>query len=228
MKIENHAVMFALLSKYTILSHGEDGREAIQEGMLMYGRERGKRMADRARTNGDPMELWVEQAYGEWRPDYDGQMEFGTIEREPTLRTYISKCAWCEAWQKYDLLEYGREYCVQVDAAVYEGFDPSFVCTPITTSMSWGGDRCDFDWGLPLSDEDLEKMQNKKAELGTSAMRNFTFHTAHIYYTITDFLRFRFPDDVEDIISKAASDYVDLFGQESYDEILNFPADDLL
>ena len=41
-------------------------------------------MAVRARANGDPVELWTNQAYGEWKPDYDGQMEFGMIRNLPS------------------------------------------------------------------------------------------------------------------------------------------------
>ncbi len=230
MKIENQAMMFAFLSKYTILAHGEEGRKVIQEGMKRYGRERGARMAARARANGDPVCLWTNQAYGEWKPDYAGQMEFGTVTTEPSLITYISKCAWCEAWKKYDILEYGREYCVNVDAAVYEGFGEGFgcgaVCTPVTTAMSWGGEVCRFDWGLPLSTEDQQKISDKKAELGTSAMRDFAFHTAHIYCAITDTICKHFPEDSHDIIGKAERDYTDLFGQEDFDALLEFSAAD--
>lgn len=226
MKIENQAMMFAFLCKYTVLAHGEEGRAVIQEGMKTYGRQRGARMAARARANGDPVDLWTDQAYGEWKPDYAGQMEFGTIHNEPTLVTYISKCAWCDAWKKYDILEYGREYCVNVDAAVYEGFGCGAVCTPLTTSMSWGGDRCDFDWGKPLSEEEVQMIADKKAELGTSAMRDFDFHTAHIFCAITNAICKAFPDDSKEIIDKAVADYIDLFGQADYDRLLDFSPDD--
>ncbi|MBQ3292015.1 MAG: L-2-amino-thiazoline-4-carboxylic acid hydrolase [Mogibacterium sp.] len=226
MKIENQAMMFAFLSKYTIIAKGEAGRKVIQEGMKKYGRQRGARMAERARANGDPVDLWTNQAYGEWKPDYPGQMEFGYVHTEPTLVTYISKCAWCEAWKKYDILEYGREYCVNVDAAVYEGFGCGAVCTPLTTSMSWGGDRCDFDWGKPLSEEELKLIADKKAELGASAMRDFDYHTAHIYYTIARAIRDAFPEDGDDIIGKAARDYIELFGRGDYEAIFEFSPDE--
>lgn len=108
LRIENQAIVFALLCKYTVETEGEKGREVIQKGMIRYGRERGARMAARAKANGDPIALWTNQAYGEWKPDYEGQMEFGYDETEPTLKSYISKCAWCDAWNKYGLLEYGR------------------------------------------------------------------------------------------------------------------------
>jgi hypothetical protein len=226
MRIENQAVMFALLCKYTVLSKGEDGRKVIQEGMIRYGRERGKRMAENAKAHGDPIALWTNQAYGEWKPDYDGQMEFGYIETEPTLKSYISKCAWCDAWKKYGLLEYGREYCINVDKAVYEGFCPDYVCTPNYPTMSWGGKRCEFDWGQPLSDEDVEKMNARKKELGTSCMKDFSYHTAHIFFTITDVLQQHYGEDADGIIRLAADDYVDIFGKDEYDEIFNYSPDD--
>ena len=232
MKIENQAMMFAFLCKYTVLAHGEEGRAVIQEGMIRYGRERGARMAARARSNGDPVCLWTNQAYGEWKPDYPGQMEFGVVAAEPSLVTYISKCAWCEAWKKYGILEYGREYCVNVDAAVYEGFGHGFgsgaVCTPVTTAMSWGGDECRFDWGLPLNAEDQQKLADKKAELGTTAMKDFAFHTAHISCAVTDTICKHFPDDSHEIIDRAVRDYIDLFGQEEFDVLLDFSAADFV
>ncbi len=222
LKIENQAMMFAFLSRAAILAHGEEGRAVIQDGMIKYGRERGARMAARAKAAGDPVDLWTNQAYGEWKPDYAGQMEFGMLRSEPTYQTYIAKCAWCEAWKKYDILEYGREYCVHVDEAVYDGFGCGAVCTPLTTSMSWGGERCDFDWGKPLSAEELKMVSDKKAELGTGAMRDFNFHTAHIYYTVSETIRKAFPDDADEIIGKAVSDYIGLYGQESFDVLGEF------
>lgn len=226
LRIENQAMMFALLCKYTVLAKGEEGRKVIQEGMKRYGRERGVRMAMRARANGDPVTLWTNQSYGEWKPDFAGQMQFGTVHTEPTLVTYISKCAWCEAWKKYDILEYGREYCVNVDAAVYEGYGCGAKCTPVTTAMSWGGDCCQFDWGLPLTEDEVQKIAGKKAELGTTAMKDFAYHTAHIYCAITDTICKAFPGESHEIIDKAVSDYIDLFGREEFDALLEYSPED--
>lgn len=221
-RIENQAMMFAFLSRAAIEAAGEEGREAIQTGMVRYGRERGARMAARARANGDPVTLWTNQAYGEWKPDFDGQMEFGMLRAKPTYRTYISKCAWCEAWKKYDILEYGREYCIHVDAAVYDGYGLGAVCIPLTKAMSWGGERCDFDWSLPLSEKELQMIKDKKAELGTSAMRDFDFHTAHIYNAIVETLAECFGDEAKPMVQRAVSDYIELYGEDSYDALMEF------
>ena len=126
-KIEHHAVLFAFLAKNAVELCGKKGEESILRGMTLYGNERGRRMAANALARGDELNIMTNQAYGEWKPDYDGQMEFGQIRTEPTLQTYISKCAWCDAWAKHGLTEYGKLYCVNVDNAVYQGYQDKYV-----------------------------------------------------------------------------------------------------
>lgn len=215
--IENHAVLFGLLSKYTIEMFGDTGKDSLLRGMTLYGNERGARMAERALANGDELNTMTNQAYGEWAPDYDGQMSFGRLQTEPTLQTYISKCAWCDAWKKHGLTEYGKLYCVNVDNAVYQGFRSDFVCTPMTSAMSWGGERCEFDWGHPLTKDDVEALNKKKAELGTSCMRDFNFHTAHLLHTITGILKEDLGEACQPAIDNALQEYVEKFGQEYLD-----------
>lgn len=216
-KIEHHAILFAYLAKRAIEICGEEGKEAILAGMTTYGNERGQRMAANALAHGDELSTMTNQAYGEWKPDYDGQMEFGQLRTEPTLQTYISKCAWCDAWKKHGLTEFGKLYCVNVDNAVYQGFRSDFVCTPTTTAMSWGGERCEFDWGHPLSPGEVSALAEKKKELGTSCMKDFNFHTAHLKSTICQVLVQRLGEDGEKAGKLALKDYTDTFGQEYLD-----------
>ena len=96
-KIEHHAMMFAFLAKHAIELCGEAGKDAILAGMTTYGNERGARMVANALAHGDELTTMTNQAYGEWKPDYAGQMDFGTLRTEPTLQTYIAPLAWCEA-----------------------------------------------------------------------------------------------------------------------------------
>jgi hypothetical protein len=226
-QIEHHAMMFAYLSKHAITLCGDKGKEAILEGMTIYGRERGRRMAANALAHGDALTTMTNQAYGEWKPDYPEQMEFGQIHTEPTLQTYISKCAWCEAWKKHDILDYGKYYCVNVDNAVYQGFREDFVCTPTTTSMSWGGDRCEFDWGHPLTAEENVLLAEKKAALGTSCMKDFNFHTAHLKHTLARVLTEVLGEAGEQAVSLAFADYAKTFGQEYLDVLDTVPLEEI-
>lgn len=213
-KIEHHAMMFAYLSKHAIELCGEKGKAAILDGMTVYGKERGARMAANALANGDELNTMTNQAYGEWKPDYDGQMEFGQLRTEPTLQTYISKCAWCDAWKKHNITEYGKYYCVNVDNAVYQGFRSDFVCTPTTTSLSWGGERCEFDWGHPLSPSEVTELAEKKKALGTSCMKDFNFHTAHLKHTVSKVLIEQLGEKGQKAVDLALADYKETFGEE--------------
>lgn len=216
-KIEHHAILFAFFTKRAIELCGDKGKEAILRGMTTYGNERGARMAANALAHGDELTTMTNQAYGEWKPDYDGQMEFGQLRTQPTLHTYISKCAWCDAWKKHGMTEYGKYYCVNVDNAVYQGFRSDFVCTPITTSMSWGGKRCEFDWGHPLTPEESEALAKKKKELGTSCIKDFNFHTAHLKHTISKTLIETLGEAGQKAVGLALQDFADTFGQKYLD-----------
>lgn len=212
--IEHHAILFALLLKYATVQGKEAGQEAIQRGMTRYGRERGARMAQNALEHGDALNTMTFQAYGEWAPEYPGQMDAGQIQIAPTLQTYVTKCAWCDAWNKHHLLEYGKYYCLNVDNAVYQGFNSGFTCRHLGTPLSFGGPRCEFDWGHPLTDEENRFLSDKKAQLGTSCTKDFTYHTAHILYTISHTLLEELGDKGKTAVDAAVKDYVALFGIE--------------
>ncbi len=227
LQIEHHAVLFALLARQAVELCGEKGKESILRGMTAYGEERGRRMACNARKRGDEINTMTSQAYGEWKPDFDGQMEFGQICTQPTLQTYIAKCAWCDTWKKHGLTEYGKLYCVNVDNAVYQGYQDQYVCTQVTEPMSWGGPRCEFDWGCPLTPEENEALAAKKKELGTSCMKDFTFHTAHLRAAISRTLMEDLGDDGQSAVDRALADFAELFGQACLDALDTVPEEEI-
>ena len=67
-----------------------------------------------------------------------------------------------------------------------------------------------------------QKIKDKKAELGTSAMRDFDFHTAHIYNAIVETLAEHFGEDAKPMVQRAVNDYIELFGEEAYDVLMEF------
>lgn len=226
-KIEHHAVLFALMAKHAVELCGEKGEKSVLRGMTIYGKERGRRMARNAADRGEEINTLTNQAYGEWKPDYAGQMEFGQIHIQPTLQTYISKCAWCDAWKKYGLTRYGRLYCVNVDNAVYQGYQDEYVCTQLTEPMSWGGERCEFDWGCGLTPEENEELTAKKKELGSSCMKDFNFHTAHIRAAISRVLEEDLGEDGIRAVNEALEEFAGLFGQEYLDVLDTVPQEEI-
>jgi hypothetical protein len=216
--IEHHATLFALFAKYAIESFGEKGQNAIYIGIENYGYERGKRMAERAIKNGDALDFISSQAYSEWVPE-KGEMAFGITETEPEYVTNVTKCKWCSSWEKHNLLDYGKYYCINIDEAVFNGFNEKFHMKA-TNNLSFGADHCEFHWGNPLYEEDRIKLTKKKAELGTSCTRDFNFHTAHLLYSMSKTLKNSSEIDGKLIINKALEEYVALFGQQ-YLDVLN-------
>lgn len=222
--IEHHAVLFALLSKYAWELCGDEGQHAILEGMTTYGMERGKRMASRALADGEELNVLTNQLYGEWTPGPEDAMESGFLQTEPSLQTYVTRCPWCDAWKKHKLLDYGKYYCVNVDKAVFKGFREDFNCTILSTQLSFGGTRCEFDWQHPLTASDLEQLNVKRKKLGTSRTKDFNFHTAHLYYSLKKSLIYSLGTKGEEIAEAAILEYIEKFGPEYFDVLKTYEA----
>lgn len=210
--IEHHAVLFALFSKYTIEQFKEKGKDVIYNCVENYGSERGKRMAENAASNGDTLDFICSQAYGEWVPE-EGEMEFGITETEPEFITNVTKCAWCAAWKKHNILEYGKYYCINIDDAVLNGFNEQFHMKA-TSNLSHGADCCEFHWGNSMNEEDITRLTKKKAELGRSCTRDFNFHTAHLLHSISKTLKNEFGEEGKLITDKVLERYTELFGED--------------
>lgn len=85
--------------------------------------------------------------------------------------------------------------------------------------MSWGGERCGFDWGYPLSLDEVSLLADKKKELGVSCMKDFNFHTAHLKHTISQTLIDTLGEDGRKAVELAYQDFTHTFGSE-YLEVL--------
>ena len=66
----------------------------------------------------------------------------------------------------------------------------------------------------------IKELAEKKAKLGTSCMKDFNFHTAHLKYTVSQALILNLGEKGEEAVKLALADYVDTFGQE-YLDVLN-------
>jgi len=83
--------------------------------------------------------------------------------------------------------------------------------------MSWGGDCCRFDWGQPLTDEEISALAEKKKALGTKFMKDFNFHTAHLLTSVGNTLVEELGERANDAIEAAKAEYAEKFGRECLD-----------
>lgn len=179
-EIEHHAVLYALLERQAILQAGEKGRAAMREATAVYGRERGGRMRSRAIANGDQPEALSYMAYGEWSAA-PGMMDVQE-QKEKTYVSHVYRCQWCHSWEKHGLMEYGKAYCENVDVNIAHGFSPDFHLQ-VHSLLSAGAPFCEFGYGFEMTQEKREALKQMKNKLGTSAQKDFTYHTAHLYFT---------------------------------------------
>lgn len=179
--IEHHAVLYALLEKEALEQCGERGRHAMTEATAAYGTERGRRMRAHALANGDPATPFTYLAYGEWSPK-PGQMEVVDFSVQPNYITHVKKCEWCRCWALHGLMEYGKAYCQNVDKCIAHGYDPDFDLG-VHSLMSAGDNVCEFDYGFTMTPALQEELANIRKRIGTSAQKDFNYHTAHLWST---------------------------------------------
>ena len=75
----------------------------------------------------------------------------------------------------------------------------------------------EFDWGHPLTPDEVNELSELKAKIGSAYMKDFNFHTAHIKYTVGKTLIDMLGTDGEKAVELALADYVHTFGQEYLD-----------
>ncbi len=213
--IPHHANLFALVYKSAVELRGEDGAKAADEGTKHYGQQRGARMAYRAKKDGQPLTMENYLVYGEWT-DKNGRSKGYVSAKSPVYCLDNTMCGWCEAWKEAGLLEYGKHYCSYVDHNLVKGFNPELKLD-ILQVLSQGGETCAFRWnGFSLPDEEAEKAYTeKKAALGTKALKDFLYHTAHLYSRMKETFAGVFGDETaEKIMAKAINDYSAMYGKK--------------
>jgi hypothetical protein len=179
-----HAVMFAFLAKNVLDIFGEEEGDALLwEAVEKYGMQRGGRMAQRCEAHGRPLDMVGYQAFTEWR--YNGDFEKAPLFDEPYSAYRVLNCPWFAAWKSAGLGKYGSYYCRVVDVSLLKGFNSELTLEMPSYHSEGGGDYCEFHWkdfvpdkGYAARKSDIEK------EIGDSCLKDFVYHTAHVYSTI--------------------------------------------
>lgn len=204
----HHAMLFASISKAAILQAGrEKGEPVIREAVRTYGRQRGGRMALRARRNSHPLTVDTYFAYGEWAVP-KGEMDFKLVQRRPHARLNVFKCPWHDIWKKEDALDFGRYFCMEIDAALVRGFNPELEFEVRETRTN-GGACCDFlfkDADLTLG-RMLGIVYKKKFRPGKSAVMPWEYHAGHLFKTMSDTVKKELPAHSDTILKTALKDF---------------------
>ena len=183
----HHALLFAYMSRSVLERAGEErGSEIVRAAVRTYGQQRGRRMARRAKANGHPLDMLGFLVNGELRVG-PGETEQAVLASAPDLVTRVQRCPWNTAWREHGVLEAGRLYCQEIDAALIRGFNPGLQIT-VGKTQSNEGEPCEFIFhGARLSGlNKLRYLAGKSIWPGTRARLPWEYHAGNLCKTATE------------------------------------------
>jgi hypothetical protein len=225
--IDDHAVLFALLIKHAVLL-GEKGREAAVKGIILYGKERGLRMAMRCAADGKPLTLRNYLTYGEWSDDRKWSDFRPTVFAPFVMEAH--RCGWCNSWKKHGLLEYGKVFCQWIDPSLVKGFNPDANFS-MGDTLSGGAERCRFDFrdASFTGPEDFQKDAAERASVLPRRVRDFLYQTGHVLSAMhRNFLLELGLVAGTRLTDAALEEYAAIFGQEKKKILLQESGQDYL
>ncbi|MCC8060931.1 MAG: L-2-amino-thiazoline-4-carboxylic acid hydrolase [Clostridiales bacterium] len=216
----HHAMLFAYLAKETIDCFGDEGRKAVTAGVIRYGKQRGHRMALRTLADGKPLNVENYLLYGEWEA-FPGQMDLRFPDYSPEVHMQNYRCPWHTEWSSRGLLEYGRYYCRDVDAALARGYNDMEL--QLLANRALGDECCDFvfkNCGIP--EERMDAFAEARVKLGGKAKMPWEYHIGHLYRTMREEIVAAFGKEGEDAVARAMDQYCAEYGTEARDKVLEF------
>ena len=168
----HHALLFAWLSRAVFARVGEaQGKALMRRAVRRYGEERGRRMALRAKADGEPLSMANFMAYGELPADPAAFESASEVDGDGIRKT-ICVCPWHTAWSENDLMMVGRLYCLEIDQALVRGFNPAL--------------RLDLDRTQPNDGVPCEFVFHDVSDPGPErgTVMPWTYHLGHLYWTM--------------------------------------------
>mgnify|MGYP001178176674 FL=1 len=118
------AKLFAHVAKAVVDRFGEEGKEAVREGVRAFGEERGREIARRAAMAGKPNSI------ENYLPYYDmgrsDLFEYVTRYHPMEIEQNFTRCAFGDQWKADGMEEYGILYCQMIDPAIAKGYNSNF------------------------------------------------------------------------------------------------------
>lgn len=216
----SHAYLFGVIAHEVIVKFGEAGKQVIAEGVTRYGRQRGRRMAERTLTDGLELSELNYVAYGEWAAE-PGDIDVSIPAKNPDIQFLIKKCPWHDTWSRYGLLEnYGYLYCKYIDVALAESYNPA-LRFDILENRGLGDAVCDMRLrSANVTDEEEAEFVRRVEQLGTKAKMSWDYHCAHLFKTLWEEVVAQFGQAGYETMLKALKDFQVVHGRAATDRLL--------
>ena len=175
-----HAYIAAKFYVHLVETFGERGRQAFIHGTQYYAMQRGRRMAQRAIRDDQPLTQATYNYYGEW-VNTEEIKELGCSNKSEILvdgSMKITQCPWYTQFKEMGLIEAGTEYCRHLDSAISRGFNPYL--NYVVEQTLHTADCCIH--------KVLAEPISTGAERGKNpdGLKSFEYHCAHSYWAYAE------------------------------------------
>lgn len=135
------AQLFSSIAKFVIEKMGaEQGEKLLKEAVEYFGKERGKRIAERVKTEGKPLTFKNWLIYTDI--DSSNFKPIASIENNDFIAK-IRHCTFYNAAEEWGLGDYAKTYCKYVDYKILEGYNPGIKLI-LNERQATGKNRCIF------------------------------------------------------------------------------------
>ena len=211
-----HAYIAAKYYVYLTQAFGDRGRETFVHATRNYAMQRGRRMAQRAIRDGQPLTQATYNHYGEWVPTKE-MMAAGQSNQSaamPDGSLHITRCPWHAQFVEMGLREAGMAYCRVLDSAISQGFNPELGYVVEQTLHTH--DCCIHRLTSGPINEGVERGKNP------AGLRDFAYHCAHSYWSYREVSIAIFGRDGQDASRRVLEDFSRDYGQDMTDVLLSY------
>lgn len=214
-----HAYIAAKYYVYLTEAFGENGKDAFLHGTRYYAEQRGRRMAQRAIRDGQPLTYETYCRYGEWVNTEEVKAlgvanQAETITVTPDYETHIFVCPWHAQFREMGLSEAGVLYCSDLDASICRGFNPQIDYRTLQ-SLHDHPYCIQVIKNSGLSEGDRPK---KRPE----GLKSFEYHCAHSYFSYREAIIGIYGAKGEEIAGKVLRDFTGDYGSAMADTLMRY------
>lgn len=140
------AQLFSSVAKFVMKKIGpEQGEELLREAVEYFGKERGRRIAERVKADGQPLTFKNWLIYS----DIDSNKNFSAAPdiQDGDLVLKVDNCTFYRAAEEWGLGAYAGIYCKYVDYSIHEGYGAG-VRLDLKERCATGNDHCLFRFSM--------------------------------------------------------------------------------
>ncbi len=211
-----HAYIAAKYYVHLTEHFGERGKAAFLHATRYYAEQRGRRMAQRAIRDGQPLTQETYNYYGEWvnteEIKAEGCANKSAIGENGNMEIFV--CPWHTQFKEMGLPEAGALYCLDLDSSISRGFNPAL--------------GYEVDQTLHKADRCIHRLVSGDITAGASrgknpeSLRSFEYHCAHSYYAYKEVTEAIFLAEGVQVSAQVLKDFENDYGTEMAETISRY------